>query len=67
MTEIGPTKVQALILPDCKNCGTVNRDLIEQFKPANLPRLKPYGIDYRDYDQTAALDPVLDRPQPIAK
>jgi hypothetical protein len=65
--EIGPTKVQALILPDYMNCGTVNRDLIEQFKPANLPRLKPYGIDYHEYDQAAALDPILDRPQPIAK
>ena len=48
--EIGPRHVKSLILPDVKISGTiVDRELINDFQPKNLPHLERYGVDFSEY------------------
>ena len=48
--EIGPPKVQALVLGDpFIDSETVNRDMLEQYNPKALPDLQRYGVNYETY------------------
>jgi len=57
--EIGPLKVKSLILPDPVSDGTVNRNLINEFKPSLLPRLDAYGVDYSEYIKAVEGNPIF--------
>jgi len=66
--EISPPKVKSLILPDyIIYDNTVDRNVVKDFKPENLPNLQRYGVDYREYVQAVAHDPILVDRLPQAK
>ena len=66
--EIGPRHVKSLILPDTRITGhIVDRELINQYKPDELPNLERYGVDYREYIQALTQNPNIDNQPPKLK
>jgi hypothetical protein len=66
--EIGPLHVKSLILPDyIISDGIVNRNLLNEFKPEELPQLERYGVDFSEYIQAVTNSPLLDDHQTSAK
>lgn len=53
--EIGPRHVQSLIMPGLTESGeVVHAVFLKQFTPEELPKLKRYGVDYREYVKAVA-------------
>jgi len=66
--EVGPRKVKSLILPDVKITGEiVDRELLSQFKPEELPNLERYGVDYSEYVKAVTQSQTTGDEPPKAK